>query len=106
MFNLPVVKWSAFLPDPPIMAMNNQPWDLSTNLPLIAPFPNYLHDYGYDSLISRAIINQMGNMMHLILQCVIYPKSRYITPEARLARHQIREDVMVGDGVMGIRDRK
>jgi len=87
MFNLPMIKWSAFLPDPGIMIFNNHPWDMSTNLPLLVPFPNFLHDYGYDSLISRAIINQIGNMIHLVFQGVFYPKSRYKTPEARLARH-------------------
>lgn len=101
-----MVKWSAFLPDPPIMVLNNQPWDTSSNLPLVVPFPNYLHDYGFDSLVSRAIINQVGNMMQFVFYSVFYPKSRYTTPEARLARLQIREDVMVGDGVMGIRERK
>jgi len=37
---------------------------------------------------------------------VFYPKNRYLTAEATLARLHYREDVMVGDGVMGIRDRK
>jgi len=79
---------------------------MSTNLPLVAPFPNYLHDYGHDSLLSRTLINQVANGMWFVVNKVFYPKNRYLTAEATLARLHYREDVMVGDGVMGIRDRK
>ena len=37
---------------------------------------------------------------------VIYPKSRYSSAEATLARLHNRDDVFVGDGVMGIREKK
>lgn len=43
------------------------------------------------------------NVMHLMFTRVIWPKSRYVNSEATQARLRIRDDIFVGDGVMGIR---
>ena len=77
---------------------------MSANLPLITPFPNFMHDFSMYNTINKAIVNQLGFMMSTIVNHLFYSKSRYVTSEARLARLHYREDVMVGDGVMGIRD--
>lgn len=38
-FELPLVKWFLYLPDPMFTAFNRLVYDTSTSLPLIYPFP-------------------------------------------------------------------
>lgn len=79
---------------------------MSSNLPLVSPIPNFMHDFGMYNTLNKLIVNQIGFIMSTAVNQVFYSKNRYVTPEAREARIQSREDVFIGDGVMGIRDRK
>ena len=87
MFNLPFVKWAAYLPDPPIIMLNKQPFDMSTNLALDCPSADLLHKLGHDSIPYRAMLHLMTVIQDTLVNQLFYPRKRYITPSALNARN-------------------
>ena len=103
-YNLPVLKWGSYLPDPVMIVFNLNPWDLSSNLPLIHPFPNMMHSLGHFHLLNRAWINNIAMALDLMFNHVAYSSRKFTTPIAKQAYSRLWEDVIVGDGFNGIRD--
>jgi len=83
--NLPVVKWATYLPDPILTLINYNPWDLSSNLPVLHPFPNWLGKVGHFHITSRLLINHVVAIISALLDHVAYPIYRFTTPETRMA---------------------
>ena len=83
--NLPVVKWATYLPDPVIGVINYNPWDLSSNLPLMHPFPNWLGKVGHFHITNRMLINSAANMIKILFYDILYPERRFTTQETKMA---------------------
>lgn len=104
---LPVVKWLTYQPDPILTLINRNPWDMSTNLPVVHFSPTMLHSLGHLHVLNRALNNAFGLATNFVYNHVAYPASRFSgDKDAALAHSKTLEDTVVGDGFIGIREQK
>lgn len=100
LFKLPTLKWFTYMPDPLLSVNNFHPLtDVATTMPLFSIPP--LLPFGSYFFINRMAAHISGNVLHFSIYNYYYPRSRY-----EIAYDHLMEDVVVGDGFIGIRDKK
>ena len=92
--------------DPPNILFNRQPWDTSTSLPLVHPFPSLL-SLGNKSIINRTVNELVANGLNILVNYKLYPQSRYKRSIRGLkAWNSLHDDCIIGEGPPGIREKK
>ena len=92
---------------PMIALLNQQPPELSTDLPLVEPLNvDFLHDYGHQHVLNRA--HQSFSFMFgpSLLNFLNYHPFYFKSPQSKLWRSQINEDIFISEISYGITESK
>ena len=80
--------------------------DASSVLPLIHPFPRYLHKYGERTLPTRTIGYMAQMLFSTMFNHVFYYHNRYYNLESRALMSSSFNDIITGDGIYGMSEIK
>jgi hypothetical protein len=106
---IPCLKWTNYLPDPVLTLLNKQPWvGFSLTLPFIHPSSSFLHYTGYLFWLNRLWINSISSTIYYICWSHFYAKKRFKNDPPFVYEKLLRmfEDQIIGDGFIGIREKK
>jgi hypothetical protein len=80
---------------------------MSSSLPVAHPSPTVLHSLGHDNVINRGLVNFFGVATNFVYNHLAYPASRFAgNKDAAEAHSKTLDDLVVGDGFIGIREQK
>ena len=96
-----------FLPEPVFTALTKQPYDSSSNLPLMFPIRSMLKYQGFhEGIVHRTFSYVATSIMEVLFNEFLFGAYRYKTPEGSFARSRIHDDFYVADLVPGLKESK
>lgn len=107
-FGLPTLKWFTYMPDPLFTVSNFHPFtDISTSMPLLAAVPQFL-PYGPMFVLNRLTTHFSSCLINFFFYDVFFSRLRFAfdSPEVQRNYDRLMEDVVVGDGFYGMREKK